>query len=388
MMGDKSKIEWTDASWNPIRARNKETGGVGHFCIHVSEGCRNCYAERMQKRFGNPARYVAQHRDKVELFLDEKAVAQPRRWRKPRRIFVCSMTDLFADFVPDEWIDKIFAVMALTPHHTYQILTKRPDRMSAYLSRANIIEHLGHVVTSLVADGICGSMAAREVLWSGKRAGGEDNLYGPMRDYGEWPFPNVWLGTSAEDPNSLDRIDYLQQTPAALRFLSLEPLLAPLDIEHCLSTHWICLDCGDGQGWEEERFCHCGGVYTEFPAIDWVIVGGESGPNARPMHPDWARSLRDQCVNAGVAYFFKQWGQWTPVCAQYPATDDEHDEAERAGLCADICMSNNGYIWPDDHQPAVTGRPWLFDRVGKKRAGRMLDGRTWDEYPEVGNERS
>src|SRR3990167_1499279 len=127
-MGATTGIEWTDATWNPIRARNKDTDGVGHFCEHVSEGCRNCYAERMQPRFGNPIRYAAQDREKVELFLDEEVLTAPLRWRKPRMIFVCSMTDLFADFVPDDWIDRVFDVMLQTDHK-YQVLTKRAERM-------------------------------------------------------------------------------------------------------------------------------------------------------------------------------------------------------------------------------------------------------------------
>ena len=130
-MSDNSKIEWTDATWTPIRARNRETGRVGHFCIHKSPGCANCYAERMQPRFGNPVRFAAQDADKVELFLatardaSEKTLTQPLRWRKPRTIFVCSMTDLFLESVPVEWIDRVFGVMGEATQHRFQVLTKR-----------------------------------------------------------------------------------------------------------------------------------------------------------------------------------------------------------------------------------------------------------------------
>ena len=142
-MADGSKIEWCDSSWNPIRARNRETGGVGHYCVHVSEGCRNCYAERMQPRFRNPIRYAAQDREKVDLFLDEKTLTQPLHWRKPRHVFVCSMTDLFLDDHLDEWIDCVFAVMALAPQHVYQVLTKRPERMREYLTDTEVgMRHL------------------------------------------------------------------------------------------------------------------------------------------------------------------------------------------------------------------------------------------------------
>ena len=146
-----TKIEWTDETWTPIRARNRETGGVGHFCVHVSPGCQHCYAERMQPRFGNPVRFAAQDRERVDLFLDEKVLAKPLHWRRSRMIFVCSMTDLFADFVPDEWIDKVMAVMALCPQHTFQVLSKRPARMQNYLSSpktvariAALVEHATH----------------------------------------------------------------------------------------------------------------------------------------------------------------------------------------------------------------------------------------------------
>jgi protein gp37 len=133
-----TKIEWTNKTWNPVRARNLETNGIGHFCEKISPGCANCYANRMQPRFRNKIRYNAADRDKVALFLDERVLIEPLHWRAPKMIFPCSMTDLFADFVPDEWIDRIFAVMSLAPQHTFQILTKRPERMRDYLAEARL----------------------------------------------------------------------------------------------------------------------------------------------------------------------------------------------------------------------------------------------------------
>ena len=293
-MGDKSKIEWTDASWTPIRARNKETGKVGWHCEHVTPGCENCYAETLNKRLGTGFPFKPGHRKDVDLFLDEAMLLKPLHWRKPRMIFVCSMTDLFADFVPDAWIDKVFAVMALCPHHTFQILTKRSKRMRQYCSE----QHAEHRITSttyLV------------------RSGGNDNT-GMI----SWPLPNVWLGVSCEDQQRADeRIPDLLDTPAAVRFVSAEPLLGPIDFENIEITSWL-----DGlrktlrpepysenwpkmfwdvlrghQKWEDK---------INQPKIDWIICGGESGAGHRPMQIEWAESIRQQCAKAGTAFFFKQ----------------------------------------------------------------------------------
>ena len=329
-MSDNSKIEWTDATWTPIRARNRETGRVGHFCIHKSPGCANCYAERMQPRFGNPVRFAAQDADKVELFLDEKTLTQPLRWRKPRTIFVCSMTDLFLESVPDEWIDRVFGVMATARHHRFQVLTKRADRMREYLCRIQDDEETG---TERWADAVC--RAVPEI----------DNGLVDDRCTDVWPLPNVWIGISAEDRARKDRIDELRATPAAIRFLSLEPLLE---------------DLGE----------------LDLTGIDWAIVGAESGPNARPMHPNWARSIRDQCQAAGVAFHFKQWGEWFPGILE---VSDDGPPRNRALLDIEhdrsACDWEGGFRyheWPDGEG--------MF-RVGKKLAGRMLDGRTWEEMP-------
>jgi len=323
-MGDRSKIEWTDATFNPIRARNKATGGVGHFCEHVSEGCRNCYAERLQKRFNNPIRYAAQDRKLVDIFLDETVLRQPLAWRKPRMIFVCSMTDLFGEWVPDEWIDRVCAVMALCPQHTFQVLTKRPERMREWYARE--------------PQDLINAQAGTLMHWD------------DMPD-AEWPLPNVWLGVSVEDQATADaRIPLLLATPAAVRFVSYEPALGPVDFCHHAQPEGVVIDWlrGFDGGW------------PPIPGLDWVIVGGESGPGARPMHPKWARSARDQCAAAGVPFFFKQWGEWV-------ASADA-----RVGAC-------DAYFWPAaDDGTFPTEVSFL---VGKKRAGRLLDGRTHDAMP-------
>lgn len=269
-MSDNSSIEWTEATWNPV------TG-----CDRVSEGCDHCYAATLAKRLkamGNrryqrdgdprtsgPGFGVTLHHDQLDL---------PLRWRHPRVVFVNSMSDLFHDAVPQGFIADVFAVMAASAH-TFQVLTKRPGRMASLLRRRSFWSMVG--------------MRARR--------------FGVVRPPSQTlPSPNVWLGTSVETQKWTDiRIPKLLETPAAVRFVSCEPLLSSVDL-----GPWLAND----------------------PRVDWVIVGGESGAGARPMNEQWARSIRDQCRDAGVAFFMKQWGGRTP-----------------------------------------------------KAGGRELDGRTWDEMP-------
>ncbi len=245
-MGDRTKIEWSQATWNPV------TG-----CTKVSEGCDHCYAEMIAHRFAGTKAYP----NEFGVTLRPERLDQPLRWRKPRRIFVNSMSDLFHDDVPNDYIARVWAVMAEARQHTFQILTKRPGRMRSLLRSAT--------------------------FWAAFWAAGVHDRTG--LDVSSSPLSNVWLGVSVENQKWADvRIPVLLDTPAAVRFLSCEPLLGPVDLA------WR-EDGPDGE--------------ASFPAgIDWVIVGGESGPGARPMHPDWARSLRDQCQNAGVPFFMKQTG--------------------------------------------------------------------------------
>jgi protein gp37 len=234
-MGTGSSIEWTQATWNPV------TG-----CSKISPGCQHCYAERMSRRLR--AMGQARYANGFAVTLHPDALELPLRWRRPQMIFVNSMGDLFHEEVPDDFVRAVFAVMERAGQHVFQVLTKRAERL--------------------------GSLA--EAL--------------------PWP-PNVWVGVTVETADYVDRIRHLQAVPAAVRFVSLEPLLGPI-------TH------------------------LPVSGLDWVIVGGESGPGARPMHVGWARSLRDQCEAAEVPFFFKQWGG-----------------------------------------------------VRRTSAGRLLDGRTWDQYP-------
>lgn len=288
-----TKIEWVKNSdgtpgktWNPV------TG-----CTKISEGCQNCYAERMSKRLAGRCGYPADNPFKVTLHSDR--LNQPLQWKKPRRIFVCSMGDLFHPDVPYSFIDEIFNVMfeAGGDKHIYLILTKRPERMRKYI-----------------------------------------------QTYEDWDYsetPHIWLGVTAENQQRADeRIPILLQTPAAVRFVSVEPMLGPVDLE---AACW-------GEGKKRPPIDIQARQIANPIALDWIICGGETGPKARPMHPDWARSLRDQCKNAGVPFFFKQWGEWGPNWLN------------------------------DDDGKKIEGSEWI-DKLGKKKAGRILDGRTWDEYP-------
>jgi protein gp37 len=324
-------ITWTDATWNPIRG-----------CSRVSEGCRNCYAERVAYRFSGPggpfeglvrvnAAGKRQPQWNGTVRVVEEHMLDPLKWKRPRRIFVNSMSDLFHENLADDTIDRVFAVMALCPQHSFQVLTKRPERMLAYLKQAFSEQQMQRWVDAARRDAIVNLSPRDEAA---------------LVDL-EWPLPNVWLGVSVEDQKTADeRIPLLLQTPAAVRWISAEPLLGPIDLEELPSF--------SGIGRYLDSLSNAGAEDADIPSkLDWVVVGGESGSGARPMHPDWARSLRDQCVAAGVAFHFKQWGEWLPA------------------MCDGA---------PGDFQHITSNEPSL---VGKRKAGRLLDGRTWDEYPAV-----
>ena len=290
-MGDRSAIEWTDATWNPVRG-----------CAIVSKGCTNCYAMRQAHR-SHGAGGAYEGLTKLtkggpvwtgDIRLVPELLDQPRRWKQPRRIFVNSMSDLFHEGVPDEFIAAVFGVMASTPQHVFQILTKRAERMLRLLSAPPF-----------------------EVL------------------------ANVWLGVSVEDQIAADtRIPRLLATPAAVRWISAEPLLGTLNLSRYLGNPL------------PRPYPFLISPFDEVPrGLDWVVAGGESGPGARPMHPNWARSLRDQCARARVPFFFKQWGSWTPYCVS-ASNPRERD-------LGDVIMR----------------------RSAKKLSGRMLDGCAHDEYP-------
>lgn len=384
-MSDGTKIEWTDATWNPI------TG-----CSVVSPGCTNCYAMGLAgtRLRNHPSRAGLTDESKAgpvwngKVRLNEDWLTQPLKWRRPRTIFVCAHGDLFHEAVPDEWIDRVFAVMALCPQHTFQVLTKRAKRMQKYLTRPaggekqDVRNHLMWVATPDVLN-----------LWA---PGWErEEIDGLHRSRGiaaftQWPLPNVWLGVSAEDQKRADeRVPDLLATPAAVRFVSAEPLLGPIDFERIDDgaahrdvprEEWGTVDDDDSPPalwWNAltgERTIMHGGATGDWSRtdsrLDWIIVGGESGPNARPMHPDWPRAIRDQCAAAGVPFFFKQHGEFAPE-----------------GLCSEKWIvradgSHGATPTPDGigHHAPQNGSAFVY-RVGKRRAGRLLDGQTHDAMP-------
>lgn len=338
-MAEASNIEWTDGTWNPLRAIAAD-GRKGWHCEHVSEGCRNCYAETFNvKRLGTGLPFKPGHRGDVHHVLDENLLLAPLRRRKPTRWFLSSMTDVFGAWVPDKHLDRIFAVMALCPQHTFMVLTKRPERMRAYLQSRTDQEWW--------------KLLLEEAIGNSMRVKGR---------FPDWPLPNVWLGTSVEDQRAADeRIPHLLATPAAVRFLSCEPLLGPVDIAQSMSQPEALDAIFSRIAARENR---PGG------SINWVIAGGESGKNARPMHPDWARSLRDQCAAAGVAFHFKQWGEWIGLGARdgLPLTGGTWPTNGEG--CIRLCL---------DGTRADDGHP--MQRVGKKAAGRLLDGREHNDVP-------
>lgn len=351
-MADHSSIEWTDATWNPI------TG-----CSIVSPGCTNCYAMRLA---GTRLRHIDSRKGLTrdtkagpvwtgEVRLNRQWLNQPIEWKKPRRIFVCAHGDLFAENVPDEWIISVVAVSCagyLLRGHTLQVLTKRSARMRALLNSEQFWDAVNEQVRDLVQD-----------------------TYDPLTidDFGpDNPCPGIWLGVSAEDQMRADeRVPDLLATPAAVRFVSAEPLLGPIDFRF--------LQPGDPPV-EIDALNGTHGVLRPHGGrsarLDWIIAGGESGQNARPMHPAWARSIRDQCADAGVPFFFKQWGAWAPRFAS--------DVSFITGSSAAPAVA-----WPDGTITATGraedhgGNGSLIDKVGKKAAGRLLDGVEHSEFPKV-----
>jgi protein gp37 len=339
----KTSIEWTQHVWNPFAG-----------CSILSPGCTNCYAMKQARRIEacnaglRPGHSGAPHyagttkivngnpvwTGKIGMALDE-VLTKPLRRKTPTTYFVNSMSDLFHENVPDEAIDKVFAIMALTPQHTYQVLTKRSARMREYIADCRVVLGRQHEIRSAIVE-IAGGRDMPGVTEAWLRVSGGPN---------EWnPLPNVWLGVSTERQKEYDlRAPDLRETPAAVKFFSMEPLLGPI------IAPWL---------------------------GDLCIVGGENG--TRPMHPDWARSLRDQCAAAGVPFFFKQWGTWTAV---YDRDLEDPDWRK----CDVIVNETPKGQWLN----LAGGQGFHGDRVvrvvpiGKKAAGRLLDGVTHDAMPEA-----
>jgi len=336
-----SKIEWTQETWNPI---------VG--CSKISPGCENCYAEKMAYRLAHAlasndtsdtwSAYVdvigiGQKKNGViqlapkwsgQTSMVKSAFEKPCHWKKPRMIFVCSMGDLFHESVPFEWIDTVFGVIGMHDHHTYQILTKRPERMVEYFESRGFNEKF--------AEG----------------------------------YPHVWIGVTAENQEQANkRIPILLDIPAAKRFVSIEPMLSKIELSDIIESdgsHYVNYLTGEQSGVDGE------GTYCDWHPnkIDWVILGGETGHKARPMHLDWVRSVRDQCKEAGVPFFFKQWGEYKEV-----SLTPEQRIKEKY-----IVLGNDGkeYIIAGEHLSPV-----YMQKVGKKKAGNELDGKAYQEFPKT-----
>lgn len=389
-MSARSPIEWTDDTWNP-------TAG----CSVHSPGCTNCYAmKRVAPRLAaNPAtpHYAGTVRPSkagpvftgVVNLAGDAVLTKPLRWKKPRMIFVNSTSDLFHENVPDAWIDRVFAVMALAPQHTFQVLTKRAERMREYmtgLAGSDVVKRCERQGRLMAAARLSAPLPApftvqivTPILHEG--APGQMLIdHFRMRHICDnaraWPLPNVWLGVSAEDQTRADeRIPHLLATPAAVRFVSAEPLLGPIDLSPWLFivTHEdeTIIEAGKGEipvPFHDPATTDPADIAS--PRLDQIIVGGESGKDARPMHPAWVRSIRDQCAAAQVPFFFKQWGEWTVT---YSAGKD----------------GATHWIMPDGtRRPIVNGEDWPPDalpiaRVGKKRAGRLLDGVEHNGMPAI-----
>lgn len=347
-MADGTKIEWADATLNVING-----------CTIVSPGCEHCYAMRLAatrlkhhpSREGLARIHNGHAQWTGEVRFNEKVLLDPLHWRRPRKIFWNAHGDMFHPKVPDEWIDRCFAVMALTPQHIHQVLTKRPERMRDYLRTP--ARH-----TTIL-------FAMATIL-------GGELVFDPLKH--PWPLPNVWAGVSVEDQQRADeRIPILLDTPAAVRWLSCEPLLGPINLS----------------AWAQPVHHHPDNQDRNSPAmqslikaardelgggIDWVVVGGESGPGARPMHPQWARSLRDQCAAAGVPMVFKQWGEWQPFDGATMLARCAPEQGNRSMPPAIITMFENL------DESGLQESLW---RIGKRDAGRLLDGREHLEFPDL-----
>lgn len=330
-MSENSKIEWTDHTFNPW---------IG--CTKVSPGCDHCYAETWAKRYGTAEWGTGQPRH----LTSESNWRQPLKWNREaaasgvrKRVFCASLADVFDNEVPEEWRVRLWKLIYDTPHLDWLLLTKR----------------IGN---------------ARHML--------------PLGVFREGPLANLWLGISVVNQQEADRdIPKLLALPVRIRFLSMEPLLGPVDLSEINGERVLDPEC-----WGD---CACDALYgfdtgcrrnggdgSLTRKIDWVIVGGESGKDARPMHPEWAQSLRDQCVTAGVPFFFKQWGEWklgSDFAADAKAVLNDGTVAEPTLKALKLL---------DAEQPVPPRHPEMMRRVGKKASGRLLDGREWNQFPEVG----
>jgi len=359
MAGD-TGIAWADKVWNPLRG-----------CSRVSAGCMNCYAERFAMRMAGPGKAYEGlveagpkgPRWTGKLRFVEKDLEQPLKWRKPQRVFVNSMSDFAHPDVMYEWAVKIFAVMAVCPEHTFMILTKRPDNLRIFLDQLSLKD---------IAE-----QAERFGWWADGGAVWADVMNAAL------PLANVQIGVSVEDQATADeRIPILLDTPAAVRWASVEPMLGPVDLAR---AGWdSCAECGGAGETAGHYFAddgmapceQCGGKgQAPGPRLDGIVCGGESGGGARWMHPSWPEALRDQAVAAGTPFFFKQWGSWKPMLYAAPGDDGKPVRIVKLAFGPREIIAELGGSEKDRIN---------MIKVGVKAAGRvMLDGREWLQIPEV-----
>jgi len=331
-VADNTKIEWADATLN-----------YANGCSLASPGCTNCYAMKQAHRVDVRRGLTVQSKGGMvwtgEVRMNDKALHQALAWKRGRKIFWNAHGDIFHENVTDEQIDRQFAACALSPQHIHMILTKRSARMREYLSRPGVEVRIGLEALGMAIEAKASN--SRSLLGAGVKIKGSDINPGALVT---WPLPNVWLGVSVEDQQRADvRVPDLVGTSAAVRFISAEPLLGPVDLRRWLRR------------------------------LQWVITGGESGQNARPLHPLWPETLQQQCANFGVAYLHKQWGEWMPVEYVEGAGEDfDYRFLDGSGRLASSYGTMPRFI--EAHGTD-------FVRIGKKAAGRMLDGREWSEFP-------
>ncbi|MDE2020254.1 MAG: phage Gp37/Gp68 family protein [Patescibacteria group bacterium] len=347
-MGNKTGIEWTDATWNPV------TG-----CSKVSQGCKNCYAEALFHRPypGRKFTDVRIHPERLDWPLRWRGSPKAKAEGRPSRIFVNSMSDLFHDHVPMNFIAAVYLAAAMRPDLIFQILTKRAENMLSFNMQKKAYLH------TLLKNGI----------WRGAERGDTNLLVNLPQEMEmklrlvdgdpalDESLPNVWLGVSVEDQQTADeRIPLLLQTPAVVRFVSYEPALGPVDLSPFFPLD---LTLPSDTSLSHNKWRKIG--------VDWIIAGGESGPHARPAHPDWFRSVRDQCQADGVPFFFKQWGAWKAVGDDEPLSK------------TDLVVSCNGSSHSILHGWPARPLGQMMRFVGKKDSGRLLDGREWKEFPKT-----
>ena len=342
-MSGETKLEWADSTWNIITGCSKE-----------SIGCLNCYALRDWDRLSKQEGSVYFGRKFTDIQFHGERLDQPLRWQRPRKIFVNSMSDLFHHHVPDHVIDKIFAIMYLTKRHTFQILTKRAERMCKYMSAPDLQRRVHDEIINIHSQ--------------------FPKMLERTYEVRKWPLSNVWLGVSIENQEAADnRMTWIANTNAAVKWISAEPLIGSIDFrfphkiwggdrcDHCCTGM---RECDDPDHYDRVVCPYCRGTgYAKI--VDWVVVGGESGPNSRPSHPKWMMSAVKQCVDADIPVLFKQWGEWGP---------DPQDGVEK---CVVHYNGNiGGNVSEDDDN-------YTMYLVGKKNSGRLLGTTLYDEYPEV-----